>query len=99
MQLTTSALSLAIGVGLATTTTNAFVVPSTSTAATLAINGPSARSSSAAAATTTRSKAFSPLTPLNMATDADDEIERLRSMAANLRAEASALEVSFKLGI
>ena len=96
MQLTTSALSLAIVVGLATTTTNAFVVPSTSTATTLAINSPSARSSSAA---TTRSKTFSPLTPLNMATDADDEIERLRSMAANLRAEASALEVSFKLGI
>mmetsp|Transcript_10227 Transcript_10227/g.24121 ORF Transcript_10227/g.24121 Transcript_10227/m.24121 type:complete len:396 (+) Transcript_10227:224-1411(+) len=92
MQLTTSALSLAIVVGLATTTTNAFVVPSTSTATTLAINGPSARSSSAAASTTTRSKTFSPLTPLNMATDADDEIERLRSMAANLRAEASALE-------
>eukprot|EP00561_Arcocellulus_cornucervis_P013505 CAMPEP_0185800052 /NCGR_PEP_ID=MMETSP1322-20130828/668_1 /TAXON_ID=265543 /ORGANISM="Minutocellus polymorphus, Strain RCC2270" /LENGTH=395 /DNA_ID=CAMNT_0028495669 /DNA_START=201 /DNA_END=1388 /DNA_ORIENTATION=+ len=92
MQLTTSALSLAIVVGLATTTTNAFVVPSTSTATTLAINGPSARSSSATASTTTRSKTFSPLTPLNMATDADDEIERLRSMAANLRAEASALE-------
>jgi len=83
-------------VGLATTTVNAFVVPSTSTVATLPMNGLPTRSSSTAIITT-RSKTFSHLTPLNMATDeaadsADDEIERLRSMAAKLRAEASALE-------
>jgi hypothetical protein len=41
------------------------------------------------------SAASTPLVRMNMSADTDDdEIERLRSMAAKLRAEASALEVS-----
>lgn len=79
-------LTAAAIVGLGSTATNAFV-PSTSIGAT------------STWATRTRTiVSFQParssrLMPLNMASDdsTDDEIERLRSMAAKLRAEASAL--------
>lgn len=99
MKLSTGALSLTAIVGLGSTTTNAFVAPSTSASAwgstrkTGVISQP-ARSRCSAIVTTTTSSAPSSLLSLNMATDdsTDDEIERLRSMAAKLRAEASALE-------
>ena len=97
MKLSTGALSLTAIVGLGSTTTNAFVAPSTSASAwdstRKIVSSPPARSRCSAIVTTTSSSAPSSLRSLNMATDdsTDDEIERLRSMAAKLRAEASAL--------
>ena len=93
MKLSTGAQSLAAIVGLGSMTTNAFVAPSTSAwgFASKIVSSQPARSR--AIVTTTSRTAPSPLVSLNMANDdsTDDEIERLRSMAAKLRAEASAL--------
>lgn len=96
MKLSTGALSLTTIVGLGTVTTNGFVAPSTSAAwgsTRKIVSSQPARSRCSAIVTTTSSTAPSSLVSLNMATDdsTDDEIERLRSMAAKLRAEASAL--------